>query len=149
MNVRPANCERAAQLVSLDLDDHLSYLERASLARHLRRCAACREQATRTTEATRMLRAAPLEPIRVELPTRARPRRLARRPAALAAVSVAALCAWLGVAPGRGHAPPRSGGIAATAVRASPNDRFDWPAGVPRSPQVVQFVPGGRFTFGL
>ena len=39
---RTTACERAAQWISLDLDDELGRLERAALARHLGRCAGCR-----------------------------------------------------------------------------------------------------------
>jgi anti-sigma factor RsiW len=149
MNVRTSTCERTAQLVSLDLDDQLSYFERKLFAHHLARCPACAEQARRTTAVTGLLRSAPLEP--VELPSLAvRPRRARRVGGALALASVMAVVsvgAWLGLSPA-GQGPSALGtDVHRTATRAHTNDQFDWAAGPPRATQIVQFVPGGRFTF--
>jgi anti-sigma factor RsiW len=152
---RTGTCERTAQLVSLDLDGQLSYFERALLARHLARCAVCSEEARRTTAVTRLLRSAPLEPI--ELPALpGRPRRARRTAGALAlaaVLSVASVAAWFGLAPSSGPGSSTlsisAHGVSAhgSGVHARPNDHFDWAAGPPRATQIVQFVPGGRFTF--
>ena len=150
MNVRTSTCERTAQLVSLDLDGQLSYFERKLFAHHLARCPACAEQSRRTTAVTGLLRSAPLEPI--ELPSLAgRPRRARRVGGALAlasVMSVVSVGAWIGLSPGTGQGPSALGANAhRAATRAHTNDRFDWAAGPPRATQIVQFVPGGRFTF--
>jgi anti-sigma factor RsiW len=150
MYVRTSTCERTAQLVSLDLDGQLSYFERKLLAHHLARCPGCAEQARGTTAVTRLLRSAPLEPI--ELPSLVgRPRRARRVGGILAlasVVSVVSLGAWLGFAPSAGQSPSALG-VAAhrAALSAHTNDRFDWATGPPRTTQIVQFVPGGRFAF--
>ncbi len=150
MNVRPTTCERTAQLVSLDLDGQLSYFERRLLAHHLVRCAACREQARRTTAVTQLLRPEPLEPVQLPgLPSRPRRTRRAARALALASVaSVAAVFAWIGFGPTVGQGPSALSGPVRTTAMRPPNDRFDWASGPPRATQIVQFVPGGRFTFG-
>jgi predicted anti-sigma-YlaC factor YlaD len=56
-------CERAQEWASLELDGELSQLERALLATHLRRCAACAEAVGGMRALTSALRAAPLEPL--------------------------------------------------------------------------------------
>jgi hypothetical protein len=150
MNVRPTTCERTAQLVSLDLDGQLSYFERRLLAHHLVRCAACGEQARRTTAVTELLRSEPLAPVQLPgLPVRSRRTRRAAGALALASVvSVATVSAWLGFAPGAGQETLILSGPARITAARPPNDRFDWASGPPRATQIVQFVPGGRFTFG-
>ena len=57
---RTTACERAAQWISLGLDDELNGLERAALARHLGRCASCRRVKAELTAFTGVLRASPL-----------------------------------------------------------------------------------------
>jgi anti-sigma factor RsiW len=148
MQLLSARCESARRLVSLDLDGELSRFERAMLGRHLRRCADCAEYARRTVAMTELLRSVPLQEIR--LPTDAyhrryrRGRALAVGTATFAAVLVGALFSV------------DSAGNQRTRLLASPRlpavvnfseGRFDWPAGVPRNAHIVQFVPGGRFTF--
>ena len=70
---------------------------------------------------------------------------------AAAAVAMAAL--WVGLLQGgllHGGASDHAAHAEkpAPAVNSVADDRFDWPAsGVPRGQQVVQFVPGGRFSF--
>ena len=92
-------CERAQSWASLELDGELSQLERALLATHLRRCAACAETVAGVRALTAALRAAPLEPL--EAPVfviTARERR--SRPLALRlalAASLAVVAAGLGV----------------------------------------------------
>jgi predicted anti-sigma-YlaC factor YlaD len=150
MEIRPAKCERAAQFVSLDLDGELSRFERAILTSHLRRCASCAEHARSVTAATTLVRATPLEAIRLSsLPQGRRWIRHAA-PTAMATAAVAMAALWVGFgflhggSTGRpeAHAPKLP-----PAVNSAAGDRFDWPAGVPRGQQVVQFVPGGRFSF--
>jgi predicted anti-sigma-YlaC factor YlaD len=92
-------CERAQSWASFELDGELSQLERALLATHLRRCAACAETVAGVRTLTAVLRAAPLEPLEqpvivVTAPTR-KSRPLALR-LALAA-TLAAVAAGLGV----------------------------------------------------
>jgi predicted anti-sigma-YlaC factor YlaD len=97
---RTTACERAAQWISLDLDDELGELERAALSRHLERCGACRAVRAEIAGFTGVLRAAPLlergQPIVIARPARARvraTRRVAVAVAAVAAVVAATLTA--------------------------------------------------------
>lgn len=88
-------CERAAQWVSLELDDELSDFERAALERHLGGCAACQSLRIELVGLTQALRATPPAPPRmpIELPAPARRPTLLRRgigSLALAAVLAAA-----------------------------------------------------------
>jgi predicted anti-sigma-YlaC factor YlaD len=77
---RTTACERAAQWASLDLDGELSRLEAAALARHLRRCDACRSTSSAIGAFTALLRdAPPVEPARaIVVPAPAWARRKAR-----------------------------------------------------------------------
>jgi hypothetical protein len=147
---RPA-CERTAMFVSLDLDGELSRFERALLARHLRTCPTCAAQAKSLVELTEVLRADPLLPV----PTRivvTRPRRRVGRivQSAIAGAAVIVVGVWFGLeATATSHTPkpepltkPRP---SASAIAASGGSR-DWPAGLPRSRQVTQLVPGGLYT---
>jgi len=104
-------------------------------------------------ELTKRLRAAPLEPIPVPIVV-TRPRRRVGRAvqSAIAATAVAVVAVWVGVSSsGRApleHAPavtPRPSG----AATAAPDGRYDWPAGLPRSPHMIQLVPGGLYTSGV
>jgi predicted anti-sigma-YlaC factor YlaD len=147
MHIRSATCESAREFVSLQLDGELSRLERAILSRHLDRCASCAESARRTTVVAELLRSAQLEDIRLPTDAYRRHRHLRRMLVGVAATGVAVVGgALLGISVvGREH----SRFVPSAQLRTSGNvsGRFDWAAGVPRSPQVVQFVPGGRFTF--
>jgi hypothetical protein len=71
-------CERATQWISLGLDDELSPLEQAALARHLDGCAPCRAISTDARSFTALLRAQPLvelqRPLAVPAPGGARAR---------------------------------------------------------------------------
>ena len=149
MEIRPAKCERAAQFVSLDLDGELSRFERAILTSHLRRCPSCAEHARSVTAATTLVRATPLEAIRLSSLPQGRRRIRHAAPTAMATAAVAMAALWVGFLHGGSsgrpvaqHAPKLP-----AAVNSAADDRFDWPAGVPRGQQVVQFVPGGRFSF--
>jgi anti-sigma factor RsiW len=145
---RPASCERAAQFVSLELDDELSTFERAMLERHLARCARCAEDARRTSALTELLRSVPAEgmSVPVEVSRRRRPRLVVLQ--SVAGVAVVAIAGtWLGLSiseretsrpPAQVPSPARSAKVVASS------DRFDWQAGGPsRGQYVVQFVPGG------
>ena len=80
---RTTACERAAQWISLELDDELEPLERAALDRHLGRCPACAAARAAVGSFTALMRAAPA--LGPRLPTvlaPARPRRRLRLAAA-------------------------------------------------------------------
>ena len=95
-------CERAQGWASLDADGELSQVERALLAAHLRRCAACAEATKGLRAVTEVLRRAPLahptRPLFVPSAARARGGGLALRLAA--AATLVALAAGLGVLAG-------------------------------------------------
>jgi len=79
---RTTPCERAAQWISLALDDELSVLEQAGLDRHLDRCEACHRLSAELAGLTALIRGAPPAEPRREPAVRApRPgnRRTARR----------------------------------------------------------------------
>ena len=93
---RTTACERAAQWISLELDDELGGLERDGLARHLGRCEECRLLKADVEAFTTLLRDAP--PLARELVASAtgevrKPGERARR-----AVLTGALAATLAVA---------------------------------------------------
>ena len=144
MVARPKTCERASELVSLELDGELSRFERVLLARHLSRCAACADYAAQVTAATHALRHAPLEavPAPVALPIfQRRFPRVAWNVAATAAV--AAFGIWFAISP---SANVRQGSVNDPGVPAGVvSDPSDWPGGVlPKRPPVTPFLPGGR-----
>jgi anti-sigma factor RsiW len=149
MELRPKSCERAAEFVSLELDGELSLLERAILKRHLQRCEPCAVYARQITALTEMMRTAPAEQIRVQIDTwrlRRRVYRVLQSGAATAAVAAVAI--WLGiVASGtpREHAPNPTVSPRSTAGAVS-DDRYDWPAGLPRTVPLIQLFPGGLYT---
>jgi predicted anti-sigma-YlaC factor YlaD len=93
-------CERAQAWASLDVDGELSQLERALLAAHLRRCAACADARAEVHALSELVRGAPLDvPARpLFVPSEPRARGLALRLAA--AATLAALAAGLGVLAG-------------------------------------------------
>ncbi len=85
------DCERARQWASLDVDGELSTFEGVLLNAHAAGCADCREFRASVAHAASALRAAPLEPFTVTVPSRVRrriSRSLAPAVAALAVVSV-------------------------------------------------------------
>ena len=89
--VRPMECERTRQWISVSLDSELSQFERTLVRGHVARCAACRTFEERATAVTAAVRRAPAEIMssRIYLPAR---RRLAWRTAGVARVgSVAAV----------------------------------------------------------
>lgn len=144
MDVHAGSCERAAEFVSLELDGELSLFEGALLKRHLHRCAQCAAYARGVRETTELVRAAPLESIRVSTVWRVprRSRRIVRSAAVTAAIAAAAI--WLAVA--SLHSSPRgqtSGGTVGASSRAGTTDRRAWSAGLPHSQQVIQLIPGG------
>jgi predicted anti-sigma-YlaC factor YlaD len=90
---RTNTCERAAQWISLELDDELSQLEQAALTRHLDRCGRCRAVSSEVFGFTRVLREAPLieldRKIAYRAPRRARLRAVRRATASLAFAGLA------------------------------------------------------------
>jgi anti-sigma factor RsiW len=93
-----AACERASQLISMELDGELSEFERAALARHLEGCADCRESQTLMREIARGLREsrtfAPPAGLSASLGASLAPRR--RLPGGRRAAVVFALAATVG-----------------------------------------------------
>src|SRR6266851_5159367 len=102
---RAAACDRAAQWISLELDDELTVLERAALARHLQRCDLCRATRVEIGILTNLLREAPAaeltRPILVASPRGAR-RRVARPIAAAALAAAVAVATGITLLPGSG-----------------------------------------------
>jgi predicted anti-sigma-YlaC factor YlaD len=152
MEIRPRICERAAHFVSLELDGELSVFERRMLKRHLQRCAACAAYARDVTAHTQMLRAAPLEQVRVPMEfTIQRRRALRMLPSIAATAAVAAVGIWFGVsslgsAQVPGHGTRFNSRSSHLAVGSVSDDRYDWPAGLPRTVQVVELGPGSLYT---
>jgi anti-sigma factor RsiW len=109
---RTTSCERAAQWISLELDDELSELERARLARHLERCASCRAWSAEVGGFTSLLRTAPLvelsSPVAVVVPRVLR----ARRRAAVATLATVAAAAAVLVALPQTGPNPSTGALA-------------------------------------
>jgi anti-sigma factor RsiW len=89
-------CDRIRGQISLELDGELSQLERAMVASHVRRCAACADFRATATSFTHALRAAPLEPLArpMEIPSL---RRRALAEVRVGAVRVAAAAAGIAV----------------------------------------------------
>jgi len=151
MDAHRAACERTTMYVSLDLDGELSRFERALLARHLRTCPQCASQASGLVELTEILRSDPLLPV----PTRivvTRPGRRVGRVVQSALAGAAAIVAaiWFGLAASTTSHAPRPETLVkprpSEAAIAASGGRYDWPAGLPRTPQVTQLVPGGLYT---
>jgi predicted anti-sigma-YlaC factor YlaD len=148
MDVRPNNCDRAAELVSLELDDELSRFERALLKRHLRRCDACAAYAVRVTAATEILRGAPLEAVRVPIAIPSFRRRFSRVAQSVAATAaVAAFGIWFAVSSsGNVSQHVQQSGFDVSAGLSSDASSV-WPGSVvpKRRPRpVTPFLPGGR-----
>jgi ferric-dicitrate binding protein FerR (iron transport regulator) len=151
MEIRPKSCERAAQFVSLELDGELSRFERAMLKRHLQRCAPCAAYARDVTGLTELLRAAPVEQIRLPIVFSLQRSWVFRvLPSIAAAAAVAAIGVWFGISsPGNGRVPTHIGTFrsgSGVAVAAVSDDRYDWPAGLPRTVQINQLGPGSLYT---
>jgi hypothetical protein len=145
MDVRPKTCERAAELVSLALDDELSRFERALLARHLRRCGPCADYAARVTATTELLRCAPLEAVGTPITLPSLRRRYARAvQSVVATAAVAAFGIWFAVSSsGNVRERAQQSGFAVSAALAS--DTSDWPGSVhPKRPPVTPFLSGGQ-----
>ena len=116
MTVRSRQCDRARELVSLELDGGLSSFSGTLLRRHLSRCTECREYAEVVRGATTLLRAAPLEPWSASLPVaRARRRLSARLPRVATVAAAAAVAAFAFVTGGTDNVVPRVGPAAAAA----------------------------------
>jgi anti-sigma factor RsiW len=89
-------CERAAQWISLELDDELSEFERAALARHLESCHECREASAVIMGFTRLIREAPAAACEPSTAAPALPAVRRRRTGVRRAAFVALLAASLG-----------------------------------------------------
>jgi anti-sigma factor RsiW len=88
-------CDRARAQISSRIDEELSELEEARLDLHLAGCAACRAYDADVVAVTKMMRAAPLEPL--EFPVSVgRPRRSMLRQFELAAAVALAAAIGLG-----------------------------------------------------
>jgi anti-sigma factor RsiW len=150
MEARPVACERTAQFASLAIDGELSRFERILLARHLRACATCAEQAAAIAAITERLRAAPLEPIPAPIVV-TRPHRRAGWfvSSAVAAAAVALVAVWLGISSVGPAQAPGPEIVPGSAGATASGGRNDWAAGLPRSPQLIQLIPGGLYTAGL
>jgi len=147
MDIRPASCDRATELVSLALDGELSPFQRAILERHLKRCEACATYAQTVVGATRLLRAAPLEEFRLpDLHLRSRRRVGWVVRSAVATAGVAAVGIWLGVSfssvPRERRPSEVFSGTPSSAATATDDSRA-WPAGLPRVHPTIQLIPGG------
>jgi predicted anti-sigma-YlaC factor YlaD len=149
MEIRPRICERARQFVSLELDGELSVFERRMLKRHLHRCKPCAAYAHDVTGLTRMLRSAPFEQIRLDVSFQRR-RTFRVIPSIAATAAVAAVGIWFGFSSLGNARVPTNGGTfshgSGVAVGAVSDDRYDWPAGLPRTVQVVELGPGSLYT---
>jgi len=106
-DVRPIECDRIRQFVSVSLDQQLSPFERALVRSHLDVCEPCRLYETRVRHLTTRLRTAPEERLRVpvQLPTRTSVAwHSAARVASLGAAAAVTVIAFVGFA----AAPDRS-----------------------------------------
>jgi predicted anti-sigma-YlaC factor YlaD len=116
---RTTACERAAQWISLELDDELGRLEQAALARHLRRCDQCLSSSAEIGMFTGLLRGArqiePARPVVVVTPSWARRRAKATiRGGALALTAAFAALLAVAVLPHTGSEPPSTIGFSGT-----------------------------------
>jgi predicted anti-sigma-YlaC factor YlaD len=83
-------CDRARAQISSRIDEELSELEDARLGLHLAGCAACRAYEADVIAVTRMVRAAPLEPLEFPISVARRRRTMLRQFELAAAVTLAA-----------------------------------------------------------
>lgn len=88
-------CDRARAQISSRIDEELSELEDVRLSLHLAGCAACRAYEAEVIAVTKMMRAAPLEPLEFPVSV-ARPRRSVLRQFELAAAVTLAAAIGLG-----------------------------------------------------
>jgi predicted anti-sigma-YlaC factor YlaD len=87
--VRPLVCDRVRGQISVGLDGELSQLERAMVASHLERCAACSEYEVEVSGFTQMIRTSPLEPMARAITVQRRRRHVGGRVQVAAAAAVA------------------------------------------------------------
>lgn len=114
-------CERMRGQVSLELDGQLSQLERAMLAGHVDRCAACRSYQAEVSAFTEELRNARLAPLQHPIAVR-RPRRqvLARLQVGAAALLMLA-AVGVGTQLGSQQRPGPAGSDSASQVSRFPS----------------------------
>jgi predicted anti-sigma-YlaC factor YlaD len=100
MGALKAGCERARELVSLELDEELSELGQARLRRHLECCPACRLYAAGARTVAEQLRATSLErpAVSVSVAGRRRRRRVLVYRTATAAAALVSLAGVVGLA---------------------------------------------------
>jgi predicted anti-sigma-YlaC factor YlaD len=122
----PTDCERARALVSAWLDGELSDFGRARLDAHVAECDSCNEYRRSTQRATRLLRSAALEELRVPI-VLPRPRhrlaRIAQAGSAAAAAAAVAVIALTGTFERHPSQPPALSKTPTTRVQA-PNLDF-------------------------
>ena len=120
-----ADCERARQWASIEVDGELSTFERVLLRAHLAHCSTCRGFRERTSGLTLALRAAPMErleqPIQIGRMRRRFRVRVAPAAAAMAVAfvglgSVLATSAVRSSSVGAGHVPAAAINLAPSAV---------------------------------
>lgn len=151
-DVRPIECDRTRQFLSVSLDERISPFERALVVTHLDACEACRLYETRVRHLTSALRTAPQErlSVPVQLPTRTSVAwHSAARVASLGAAAAVAVVAFVGFA----SAPDRpawqgSGTLAASALDSSANTNellidIVRPTFIAREHQALAYGAGG------
>ena len=116
-------CRQGRELISLRLDDELSELEQARLDSHLRVCEDCRAYEADLMGATRMLRAAGLEPVErpFALPQRRRLHLRSLQVSAAAALVVVAAALGTLLGPLRSHQASAQLPVATLAARGDDN----------------------------
>jgi predicted anti-sigma-YlaC factor YlaD len=117
-----ADCERARQWASIELDGELSTFERVLLRAHLAHCPPCRAFGEQTSGLTHALRAAPLEQLEQPIQIGRMRRRLRLR---LAPAAAAMAVAFVGVGSILATSAVRSssvgtGNVQAAAINTAP-----------------------------
>lgn len=136
---RPVVCDRVRAQISVDLDGELSQLERAMLAAHLERCAACRAYGADVAAFTIALREASPERMEVPVVVRRRPGTViaSRIPAGIAAAMALAV---VGVASQIAAHQPRGGLRAVPRAEAL---RYPTQADLDRELVLIEIASGG------
>ena len=111
-----ADCERARQWASIELDGELSTFERVLLRAHLAHCPPCRAFRERTSGLTHALRTAPLEHLEQPIQIGGMRRRLRLR---LAPAAAAMAVAFVGLGSILATSAVRSSSVGTGNVRAA------------------------------
>jgi len=136
-------CDQARARVSLQLDEELSAHEALLLERHLADCPDCDRFASAARASTALLRAAPLEPSPVLVPSR-RPvvsRLHGRAAAVVASAAAAVLVAASAVSPTPSTVDRNSAGAGSSLTGLAVNPPGDANLGVQRPAGAQLFVP--------